>query len=93
MNEETVQRIAALEQKVARLEALLTKEVARIDKTVTDLDGGCDEYITRHRNEHNELSKMIWPAYAKTHPEYVVTLLKCDEILGKGSDDGNDPQP
>lgn len=93
MDDENALRIAALEQKVAALEALLTKEVARLDKRITDDDESVGHYIDMHDRHHDELSKMIWPAYAKTHPEYVTTLLKFDEILGKPKDDGSDPQP
>jgi thymidylate synthase ThyX len=90
-NDET--RIAQLEQRIEKLESLLKKEVARLDKYNKEAEKGFDHYVTLHRNEHHELANMIWPAFAKTHPGYVDDLLKFDEILGKPKDDGSDPQP
>jgi len=93
MDEEIRKKFAKLENEIECLRALLNKEIARLDKRTNDCEDGIGGYIEQHRNEHFELSKMIWAAYTKTHPEYVATLLKCDEILGKSSDDGSDPQP
>jgi hypothetical protein len=81
-------RIAALEQRIEKLEALLKQEVARLDKYNDEAYEGFDHYVTLHGQEHGELSKMIWASYAKTHPDYVTTLLKLDKIIGKPKDDG-----
>ncbi len=93
MNDENALRIAALEQKVAALEALLTKEVARLDKRITDDEEGTCYYIEKHGVEQRELADKVWLSFSKTHPEYFNTLNRCEEILGKPKDDGSDPQP
>ena len=86
-------RIAQLEQRIEKLESLLKKEVARLDKYNNEAEEGFDHYVTLHSDEHNQISKMVWPAYAKTHPEAINTLIKIDEMLGKPKDGGSDPQP
>jgi hypothetical protein len=93
MNDESALRIAALEQKVAALEALLAQEVARLDKRIQVDQDGVGYYIDKHGRHHAEIARMLIPAYYKTHPEAVATLMECDKILGQPKDDGSDPQP
>lgn len=93
MNDENALRIAALEQQVAALQALLTKEVARLDKRMKDSDEGFEYYADKIDRHHAEIARMLIPAYYKTHPEALATLMECDRILGQPKDDGSDPQP
>jgi len=89
MDEEIKNRFVELENKIVSLQ----REIARLEAYVKDGEGGFDKYVTNHQEKHLEMSRMLWAAYAKTHPEFVTTLLKFDEILGRPKDDGGDPQP
>jgi len=86
-------RIAELERQIESLQTLLNNADARLNKRIAEQEEGMDYYIELHGREHSKMSKMLWAAYCKTHPEVVGTLIECDKILGHPADDGSDPQP
>ena len=78
------ERIAFLERRIEELEARLAKEIARLDdydKSFLDLES-FEKYVMNHCREHGELSRMIYPAFYKTHPEALSTMLEVENILG-----------
>jgi len=100
MTESDQARIAILERRIEQLEALLTKEVARLDKMDKSLDEGFEKYFMQELKNQGETNKflretarMARAAFYETHPQALKDLIEAEKITGEWKDGDNDPQP
>lgn len=70
MNADIIQRLAALETKVAALEAQNKKII----------DDVC-HYINQHGDIHHELDRMTYKSFFVTHPEYRKSMDQYHDIV------------
>ena len=100
MDQTNEARITVLERRIEQLEALLTKEVERLDKANKQATEGFCLYDDQSRSELGQIYRFIREtdrlaraAFFKTHPDVLRDMIRAEEITGASKDDGNDPQP
>jgi hypothetical protein len=100
MAETDQDRIARLEKRIEQLEALLTKDVARVESECKALSADLGFHIDRSfeddeqfRARYFETDRLARAAFYKTHPEVLRDIIKAEKITGEWKDGRNDPQP
>ena len=81
MDEEIKKRFAALEAKIAALEAR--------DKKI---EADVIHYIEQHGDHHHEMDRLTYEAYFETHPGYRESMDQYHRLVGGKSGGDADPK-